>query len=404
MNDLSRRSGAWRRLSLGASALLVLLFLACVAPAWASDTATADATITCTVAPADVLYGQSVTVSGAITPATEGTQITIAQDGVDLTTVATDAAGAYSASIVAQRGGARTARLAPDSAPSAPAQLTVRPVAKLTRDTVYPFLPARLVLRVSPTTYDAKVTAYVWHRSRLLGTVSARCKAGTAVLSLPTPGIGAFTVVVKLPAAAGLAACNAHLSYTVPWLRLAIGSRGPFVRGLLLRLAALGIHVPGVGSTFSRADADAMVAFQKAFHLPRTYAADYDDWRRLDTGPAVKPRHAIKGTHLEVDKTRQVLMVVRNGKVLGLIAISTGKSGNTPLGVFRILHKALWATPLYGPGLLFRSMRFVGNFAIHGYPSVPPYPASHGCVREPLWAADWVYRLSYVGERLYIYR
>ena len=48
-------------------------------------------------------------------------------------------------------------------------------------------------------------------------------------------------------------------------------------------------------------------------------------------------------------------------------------------------------------------MGFVGNFAIHGYPSVPPYPASHGCVREPMWVADWVYDQSFVGERLYVY-
>jgi len=48
-------------------------------------------------------------------------------------------------------------------------------------------------------------------------------------------------------------------------------------------------------------------------------------------------------------------------------------------------------------------MGFVGDFAIHGYDPVPPYPASHGCVREPMWAAPWVYDRSFVGERLYVY-
>jgi hypothetical protein len=49
-------------------------------------------------------------------------------------------------------------------------------------------------------------------------------------------------------------------------------------------------------------------------------------------------------------------------------------------------------------------MTFYGNMGLHGYPIVPPYPASHGCVREPLWACDWVYDRSFVGERLFIYQ
>ena len=48
-------------------------------------------------------------------------------------------------------------------------------------------------------------------------------------------------------------------------------------------------------------------------------------------------------------------------------------------------------------------MDFYRNFAMHGYPEVPPYPASHGCVREPVWVADWTYRHSFVGETVYIY-
>jgi lipoprotein-anchoring transpeptidase ErfK/SrfK len=48
-------------------------------------------------------------------------------------------------------------------------------------------------------------------------------------------------------------------------------------------------------------------------------------------------------------------------------------------------------------------MDFYRNFAMHGYPSVPAYPASHGCVREPMWVADWTYQHSWVGETVYIY-
>ena len=35
-------------------------------------------------------------------------------------------------------------------------------------------------------------------------------------------------------------------------------------------------------------------------------------------------------------------------------------------------------------------MFFNGGIAIHGSTSVPTYPASHGCVRVPLSAAEWL--------------
>ena len=48
-------------------------------------------------------------------------------------------------------------------------------------------------------------------------------------------------------------------------------------------------------------------------------------------------------------------------------------------------------------------MTFHTHYAIHGFPSVPAYPASHGCVRIPIWIADWLYQQSPVGERVYVY-
>jgi N-acetylmuramoyl-L-alanine amidase len=48
-------------------------------------------------------------------------------------------------------------------------------------------------------------------------------------------------------------------------------------------------------------------------------------------------------------------------------------------------------------------MTFHGNFAIHGYYSAPTYPASRGCARVPIGAADWLHDQSPVGERVYVY-
>jgi lipoprotein-anchoring transpeptidase ErfK/SrfK len=48
-------------------------------------------------------------------------------------------------------------------------------------------------------------------------------------------------------------------------------------------------------------------------------------------------------------------------------------------------------------------MYFTGGYAIHGNPSVPPYPASHGCVRVPMWAAPVLYDEMPDGTVVYVY-
>ncbi len=149
--------------------------------------------------------------------------------------------------------------------------------------------------------------------------------------------------------------------------------------------------------------ADALVAFQKAYGLSRSRVADRAVWRKLDGARLIKPRYTSPRVHVEVNKARQILMVVRNGVVCGYIPVSTGATGNTPEGSFSIRQKSPATSPLYGAGYLTWVMGFIGNFAIHGYPIVPSFPASHGCIREPLWVADWTYSQSFVGERLYVY-
>ena len=98
-------------------------------------------------------------------------------------------------------------------------------------------------------------------------------------------------------------------------------------------------------------------------------------------------------------RTRQVLFEVRRGKVVRVIHVSTGATGNTPLGRWHIYLK----TPgLNGSGMYY-SNYFVGAFAIHGYHSVPAWPASHGCVRIPMWQAPGVYARWPLGSTVYIY-
>jgi lipoprotein-anchoring transpeptidase ErfK/SrfK len=43
------------------------------------------------------------------------------------------------------------------------------------------------------------------------------------------------------------------------------------------------------------------------------------------------------------------------------------------------------------------AMYFVGGFAMHEYPDVPGYPASHGCVRMPAPEAPVVWDFAGYG-------
>ncbi|HUR48214.1 MAG TPA: L,D-transpeptidase, partial [Acidimicrobiales bacterium] len=60
----------------------------------------------------------------------------------------------------------------------------------------------------------------------------------------------------------------------------------------------------------------------------------------------------------------------------------------TPGGSFKITRRIPgWRTSRLGQ--LYNPLYFNGGIAIHGAPSVPAYPASHGCVRIPMHSARW---------------
>jgi lipoprotein-anchoring transpeptidase ErfK/SrfK len=177
---------------------------------------------------------------------------------------------------------------------------------------------------------------------------------------------------------------------------LVYGSRGPAVHALQQRLRELHYALPGADGAYSLATYQAVLAFQAANGLPRTGGVNPQTWRRLVS--AGVPRARYPGTHLEISKGRQVLYAVRDGKVSLVVHVSTGATGNTPLGHFHIYRKVVgWDWVLWYP------MYFLRGFAVHGYPEVPAYPASHGCVRVPMWVAPTLFRSFFVGESVYIY-
>jgi len=368
-------------------------------------------TITWTLAPLAVVYGDPVTAQGTVTLQGSGTSpvadatVTVAVDGVPQPglTATTDANGAFSLTFVPTGGGAITVVLA-DGTTSTPADLLVAPRVTWHAGATMPWGHTKLFFTVAPASYAGQVTVTVYHHSKQVAVVDGHAANGKLTLAAPTFGIGAFPLHVLAAAAGDLgAAPQQTATLHAGFKRIAVGSKGPYVRVLLGRLAALRFRVPGMSSTLSVQAGDSIVAFQKAYGLSRTYVFAAADWRKLDTARIIKALHKSPATHIEIDKTRQILMVVKKGVPYGIIAVSTGRTGNTPVGRFHILRKAPSTSTWLGTATLWRTMDFYGNFAMHGYPEVPPYPASHGCVREPMWVADWTYRQSWVGETVYIH-
>ena len=217
------------------------------------------------------------------------------------------------------------------------------------------------------------------------------------VLRLGTNREAVYRIRVSSLPRSGFAIAQRTIRRDVYVPSLSLGSRGPSVRALEARLNELHYGLRGVDGAFGEDTSDAVVAFQKLHGLPRTGQVTSVFWHVLLN--ASVPRARYPGDHIEVDKTRQVLFVVRGGQVVLISHVSTGATGNTPVGRWHVYSKV----PGWLPDGMFDSSFFIGAFAIHGYPSVPYYPASHGCVRLPVWIAPRIYQLDPYGTEVDIY-
>lgn len=217
-------------------------------------------------------------------------------------------------------------------------------------------------------------------------------------LRLSTRSAATYTISLTTGATGGYRAGKLVVRKLVFFPRLNVGSHGPSVLALNEQLDRLHIALGAIDSSYGLDTRDAVVAFQKLHGLPRTGAVDGRVWRQLLTANVPHARYPF-GDHVEVSKPLQVLFIVRNGKVALISHVSTGATGNTPVGRWHVYNK----TPGWLSDGMFDSSFFLRGFAIHGYPSVPFYPASHGCVRLPVWLAPRIYGLVPYGSTIYIY-
>jgi peptidoglycan hydrolase-like protein with peptidoglycan-binding domain len=196
---------------------------------------------------------------------------------------------------------------------------------------------------------------------------------------------------------------------------LGLGSYGAAVVSLQQRLLDLGFWIPGVTGIYDSLTQQAVYAFQKWSNLPRTGEVDVFTRTQLNTASRPVP-HSTTGYVIEIDKTRQVLIVASNGIAVWIFNASSGSdhpyvsegvgySAHTPEGLFHIQRQVdgYDKSPL---GQLYRPKYFTTTgIAVHGYTDVPPYPASHGCVRVSNSAIDfmWSNNILPIGTAVWVY-
>ena len=179
------------------------------------------------------------------------------------------------------------------------------------------------------------------------------------------------------------------------------------------RLTELGYWIAGTNGKWNEASRQGLVAFQKVEGRPRTGKLTPAELQALNAASRPLPRE--KGfAHIEVDLKRQVLFVVNaDGTVSKTLPVSTGNGkmfelegdtlpAVTPPGRFNVYSKLPgWRkSPL---GLLYYPNYILGGIAIHGNPEVPAQPASHGCIRIPMFAATEFSALTPIGTQVIVY-
>ncbi|MGA7434487.1 MAG: L,D-transpeptidase family protein, partial [Solirubrobacterales bacterium] len=180
----------------------------------------------------------------------------------------------------------------------------------------------------------------------------------------------------------------------VPKVRGGSGdSRSTGTLALQQKLADIG-YLPrsGVDGVAGYQTQQAVMAFQAWEGLGRDGVAGPATNAALRKAKRPKPKAKKPNRFLEVHLEKGVLLLVKNGRTKRAIHVSAGKPGyDTPTGRYRVFRKELqsWSYP-YSVWLPYASY-FNNGIAFHEYNDIPPYPASHGCVRVPTPEAKRVY-------------
>jgi len=179
------------------------------------------------------------------------------------------------------------------------------------------------------------------------------------------------------------------------------------------RLTDLRYYMGAIDGKAGAQTRSAVVAFQKVNGLSPDGVVGPVTSAALDA-PQVPQLVGGSPNRIEVDLTKQVLYLVNGNALQRIMPVSSGngatyetKDGGsarslTPVGTYRI-ERNIRGERVADLGTLYDPMYFYRGWAIHGSSSVPPYPASHGCVRVTRPDALWLFDRAPIGMQVVLH-
>ena len=177
-------------------------------------------------------------------------------------------------------------------------------------------------------------------------------------------------------------------------------------------LSELGYWTGPVDGVFDAASQAALIAFQKWEGRTIDARLTRNELEAIRSSEAPRARD-VGYEHVEVDLDRQVLLLIKQNGDVRVLPVSSGSGKEfvsdgqtsvayTPRGRFVVYDKTFgWEDGALGS--VYYANYISGGVAIHGYESVPARPASHGCIRIPMFAAREVSRLLPLGTIVLVY-
>jgi len=208
---------------------------------------------------------------------------------------------------------------------------------------------------------------------------------------------------------------------TVPLIGFGSGARDEVIGAYELRLLDLEFDPGPIDGYLDQSAVFALQAVEKLAGLPRVGRLGPAEAAFLETFQYPVPLHpAAEPNRTEIDVTKQVITLYENYQVRLITTTSTASGEEfcyiTPkrAPTQRICEVATTPNGRYAYyffydgwhngdlGGLYNPYYFFKGRAIHGYDSVPPEPASHGCARIPMHISEYFHTLVHDGDAVYV--
>jgi hypothetical protein len=240
-----------------------------------------------------------------------------------------------------------------------------------------------------------------------------RIERRTVRVSKGKRGSGTFRAAIVIDGAGKYAASASHdptarlggdsserKSWRVSFTPLHRGQCGRVVVGFKKAMRKMG-YIANSGRCFGGKTARGVLAYRKVNGMERSFRSGKGLVKRVFAGRGgYRVRHPGAGRHLEAPLSKQVLVFAKGDRPYAIYPISSGKSSTpTVTGHFTFIRQE----PGYNSEGMYYAFYFYGGYAVHGYHSVPDYPASHGCIRTYIADQPEIFDRINFGESIFVF-